>query len=154
MEIWRSSDRNNFAQFFLRHRVYTGPVELWETSGAFCWRTKFAPRKELKDANSASPYGWLVLHSLGCGVCKIRCITWCCTLRGCLAVKFDSCNNLLSSVHTMSVIHSASVSIWSKNTRKFLYFFLLSCQQVHIGPMHVELLSIPTRDIHRAILVA
>jgi len=22
MEIWQSSDRNNFAQFFLRHRVY------------------------------------------------------------------------------------------------------------------------------------
>jgi len=32
-------------------------------------------------------------------------------VRGCLAVKFDSCNNLLSSVHTMSVIHSVVVSV-------------------------------------------
>jgi len=30
----------------------------------------------------------------------VACMTWRDALRGCLAVKFDSCNNLLSSVHT------------------------------------------------------
>jgi len=30
-------------------------------------------------------------------------MTWCDALRGCLAVKFDSCNSLLSSIHTLLV---------------------------------------------------
>jgi len=44
---------------------------------------------------------------------NIRCITICGALRGYLAVKLDSYNNLLLSVHTMSVIHSASGSVWN-----------------------------------------
>ena len=40
------------------------------------------------------------------GPCKIRftCIAWCDTLRGGLAVKFDSCNSQLLFVHTMSIV--------------------------------------------------
>jgi len=30
-------------------------------------------------------------------------MTWCGALRGCLAAKFDSCNSLLSSIHTLLV---------------------------------------------------
>ena len=46
------------------------------------------------------------------------CITWCGTMCGCLAVKFDSCNSLLSSVHTMSVIHT--VRVWNIKARKII----------------------------------
>ena len=41
----------------------------------------------------------------------VEWVTWRTALRGCLAVKFDSCNNLLSPVHTMFVIHAVSVTI-------------------------------------------
>jgi len=53
-------------------------------------------------------------------VCKYACMCVCMYLCMCAcmynvmwlpAVKFDSCNNLLSSVHAMSVIHSASVLV-------------------------------------------
>jgi len=60
----------------------------------------------------AVPSPRYVLTYVG-GVCKLRCITWCGALLGCLAVKLDSCNNMLSSVHTMSVIHSVTVSVWN-----------------------------------------
>ena len=75
------------------------------------------------------------LHSLGGGVCEIRCrlITWCGALRGCLVVKFDSCNNLLSFVDTMYVIHSVSVSLKLKSTKiSFVPYFLVCVPQ---GPM-------------------
>src|SRR6218665_2620855 len=32
IEIWQSSDRNNFAQFFLRHRVYAPAVQIIPTT--------------------------------------------------------------------------------------------------------------------------
>jgi len=56
---------------------------------------------------------YFVLRSLGGSVCKIKRITWGGALRGSLAVKLDSCNNLPSSAHTMSVIHSADLSVWN-----------------------------------------
>jgi len=36
-------------------------------------------------------------------------------LRGCRAVKLDSCNNLLSSIHTITCYHSAVCQIEYKN---------------------------------------
>jgi len=71
--------------------------------------------RPLRDANSASSK----VHG---GVCKIRCITWYGALYGCLEVKYDSCNSLLSSFRTKSVIHSASVSVWKLKYTKFLLF--------------------------------
>jgi len=44
-------------------------------------------------------------------IVKFRSITRCGILHGCLAIKFDSCNNLLSSVHIISEIHSVAVSV-------------------------------------------
>ena len=44
----------------------------------------------------------------------MRCITWCGTLRGCFAVKFDSCNNLLSSVHTKLVARDNKTGFFGK----------------------------------------
>jgi len=44
---------------------------------------------------------------------KLEVLTRFCVLRGCLAIKYDSCNNMLLSVLTVSVIQSASVSVWN-----------------------------------------
>ena len=44
-------------------------------------------------------------------------MTWCGPLRGCLAVKFDSCNSLLSSVHTLLVNilwYVSQIVYWTK----------------------------------------
>ena len=54
----------------------------------------------------------------------MKCITWCGTQHGCLAVKIDSCNNLLSSVHTLSVI---ILHLWQfeNKTRKFINIIII-----------------------------
>jgi len=62
-----------------------------------------------------------LLKSTGAGQSHFQIsffLPWCGALHGSLAVKFDSCNNLLSSVHTMSVIQTASATVWNiKNTK-------------------------------------
>ena len=49
----------------------------------------------------------------------MRCITWCGALRGCLAVKFDSYKNLLSSV---IILHLRQVENY---TQKFVIIIII-----------------------------
>jgi len=66
--------------------------------------------------NSASPQGWLVLHLLGGGVCKIKCITWCICMAAC-RLKAP-----VTAWYHPSVIHSASVSVEIKVHRNFFFY--------------------------------
>ena len=50
-------------------------------------------------------------------------MTWNGVLCGCLAVKFDSCNNLLSSVHTLLVNSLWYVRLYIK--RKYYYYIII-----------------------------
>jgi len=52
------------------------------------------------------------------------------TLRGCRAVKFNSCNNLLSSVHTMLVIVLQYVRLNIK-MKILLLWFMVVIEIVH-----------------------
>ena len=64
--------------------------------------------------------------TLGKSFTRSACIMWCGALHGCLAVKFYSCNNLLSSVNTMSVMHTASVTVWDiKNTKIIIIIIII-----------------------------
>src|SRR6218665_952692 len=47
----------------------------------------------------------------------MRCMTLCVTLRSCLAVKFDSCNNLISFVHTILVDILRYVRLYIRNEK-------------------------------------
>ena len=42
----------------------------------------------------------------------VICITWCGARRGCLTIKFHSCNNLLSSVHTCTLLVIVNILPW------------------------------------------
>jgi len=50
---------------------------------------------------------------------------WCGALRGCLAVKFYSCNNLLSSVHTLLVNILQYVRLYIKRKYYYYYYYFL-----------------------------
>src|SRR6218665_1178414 len=53
----------------------------------------------------------------------IACISRCYTLRGCLVVKFDSCNNLLSSVHTLLVNFLQYVRFYINGKYYYYYYY-------------------------------
>src|SRR6218665_1363403 len=69
-------------------------------------------------------------------------MTWCGTLRGCLASKFNSCNSLLSSVHTLRVNILSCVRLYIKTKILLYYYYLfLACACPQFVPQPLFLMS-------------
>jgi len=69
----------------------------------------------------------------------MRCITWRSTLYGCLAAKFDLCNNLLSSVHAISVIKLHQFEFWS---RKFIIIIMVLWKVFAVTAVHFSIAAV------------
>ena len=63
-------------------------------------------------------------------------ITWCGAMHGALQLIIITCNNMPSSIHTMSVVHTVSVTVWELKTENILFssFDSLKTYFVLMGP--------------------
>jgi len=64
-------------------------------------------------------------------------------LRGCRALKFDSCNNLMSSVHIRN--HAATETVLKLNIKIYYYFIHSFIQAISIAPLHYYSEALPTQ---------
>ena len=110
----------------------------WFCTVIYCMASIWAKQTDRQLFNTTT--GVCHLHGFemstfpGKPILAVACITWCGALRDCLAVKFDSCNNLLSSVHTMTV-----KGCWSKrckrgsiNDWKLLIFIIINTNYIQV----------------------